>query len=256
MKTLPLIAIVAAFAAFAGNASAETLCAEKGRWGWKIDGPDFSANYTDWQANKAIGQFIGDGNCQDGWTMVHTVDPRIQISGGKVVFDDVVVGTETVTRTKTNTTSVFDGRITSAYNGTAPDVLKGRRAGAADKWKLVSRDGNGGGIYRVVKPGNTSRPKGTQLHFTSDMLVARDNQSGTATTNPYWHRNFRYDQYKDVTTSHTFDAEVPVMGKERRVVSRTFCPSVNSWTFVAPSGEAVATTQGKVGECVTKIITK
>lgn len=254
MKTLPLIAFVATCVAFAGitftvtNASADTLCAEKARFGWKISGPDFSANYTDWQANKAIGQVIGDGNCQDGWTMVSSVDPRIQFGGSKVVFDDVVVGTKTVTRTK----SVFDGRVTSAYNGTAPDVLKGRRAGAADKWKLVSRDGNGGGIYRVVKPGNTSRSKGTKLHFTSDMLIARDNQSGTATTNEYWHRNFRYNQYKDVTTSH----DVDVMGKERRVVSRTFCPSVHTWTFVAPSGEAVATTQGKVGECVTKIITQ
>lgn len=241
MKTLPLIAIVAAFAAFAGNASAETLCAEKGRWGWKIDGPDFSANYTDWQANKAIGQVIGDGNCQSGWTMVHTVDPRIQISGGKVVFDDVVVGTETVTSTK----SVFTGRKTLAFNGSYPTVIRNVDTGM--RKKFIGTDSAGNGLYRTTKDGYF--PKGTVQTWSKDKLAGRDVKSGYTGRNGH---KMRYDQYKDVTTSH----DVDVMGKERRVVSRTFCPSVNSWTFVAPSGEAVATTQGKVGECVTKIITQ
>jgi hypothetical protein len=227
------------------HADTLTLCADQGKFGarpgYKITG--INANFTDWQTNKILGDIIGDGNCQSGWTMHTDIDPRIEY-GSTAVYDDVVVGTETVTNTKT----VFDGRVTSAYNGTAPDVLKGRRAGAADKWKLVSRDGNGGGIYRVVKPGNTSRSKGTKLYFTSDMLVARDNQSGNATTNPYWHRNFRYDQFKDVTTSH----DVDVMGKQRRVVSRTFCPSVYTWIMISPSGEAVASTQGYVAPCIIK----
>mgnify|MGYP003335049996 FL=1 len=255
MKTLPVIAIVATCVAFAGitltvtNASADTLCAEKARFGWKISGPDFSANYTDWQANKAIGQVIGDGNCQSGWAMVSSVDPRIQFGASKVVFDDVVVGTKTVTRTKTNTTSVFDGRKTLAFNGDFPSVIRNVDTGM--RKRFIGVDSSGNGLYRTTKDGYF--PKGTVQVWSKSKLADRDVKSGYSGANGH---KMRYDQFKDVTTSHTFDAEVPVMGKERRVVSRTFCPSVHTWTFVAPSGEAVATTQGKVGECVTKIITQ
>ena len=238
MKNISVIAIVAALVA--SPAAADTLCAEQGRWGWKITGPDFSANYTNHAANTAIGTIIGDGNCQSGWEMVTEIDPRNDTSS-KVVYEPVVVGTRTYYDTK----KVFDGRVTSAYTGEAPSVLKGRRNGAADKWKLVEADGNGGGTYRVTKPGNTSRTKGTKLHFTRDMLIARDNKSGTATTDPYWHRNFRYDQYKDVTTTREGD----VMGVQPRRTTRVKCPSVVSWAFVSPAGDVVAVTQGKVAEC-------
>ena len=247
MKTLPLIAFVATCVAFAGitftvtNASADTLCAEKARFGWKISGPDFSANYTDWQANAAIGQVIGDGNCQDGWTMVSSVDPRVQFGGSKVVFDDVVVGTKTVTRTK----SVFDGRKTLAFNGEFPVVIRNVDTGM--RKRFIGVDSSGNGLYRTTKDGYY--PKGTVQVWSKSKLAGRDVKSGYTGANGH---RMRYDQFKDVTTSH----DVDVMGKARRVVSRTFCPSVHTWTFVAPSGEAVATTQGKVGECVTKIITQ
>lgn len=240
LKYIPIPAILLVAILAATPAFADTLCADKGRWGYKITGSEFSANYTNHAANTAIGEIIGDGNCQSGWEMITEIDPRIDISS-EVVYDRVVVGT----RTRSKTTEVFDGRVTSSYTGEAPSVLKGRPNRAADKWKLVEADGNGGGTYRVTKPGNTSRTKGTELHFSRDMLIARDNKSGTATANSYWHRNFRYDQYKEVTTSR----EIDIMGTQPRRTTRVKCPPVFSWAFVSPSGDVVAVTQGRVVEC-------
>lgn len=64
------------YEAFRNPNLGQLLCAEQGPNGWKLDG-DFNSNYTDWEANREIGELIGDGNCQFGWTITETVDPRI-----------------------------------------------------------------------------------------------------------------------------------------------------------------------------------
>ena len=169
---------------------------------------------------------------------MHTdIDPRIQFGGSTAVYDDVVVGTETVTSTK----SVFTGRKTLAFNGSYPTVIRNVDTGM--RKKFIGTDGAGNGLYRTTKDGYF--PKGTVQTWSKDKLAGRDVKSGY--TGRHGHK-MRYDQYKDVTTSH----DVDVMGKERRVVSRTFCPAVYTWIMISPSGEAVASTQGHVAPCIIK----
>lgn len=249
MKNL-ILASVVALTAFAAPASADLLCADKGRFGWKITGPDFNSNMTDWQANKALGEYIGDGVCMAGFKLVSDVDPRID---GHPSRSTNLTGTESVATVRGSSSSVVTdeaGRITATYNGSAPIVLKGTRSGAADKWKLVQSDGNGGGIYRVTRSGNTTRPVGTELHFTAQMLMDRDN-NGNCTTNPKWCRNLRYTASQDTTTTTT-DYDVETTKTYRTVSQRTICPSVWTYSWVAPSGDVVASTKAKEGPCVTR----
>ena len=217
------------------------ICAYDRPNGWVLEGTH--ATFTDWAANQVIGEAIGDGNCQSGWSMATFIDPRI--TGVVPTTSRTVVsgGLDTVT-----VTVVDAGRKTSAYTGEAPVVLKGRKNGAGDKWRLVQSDGNGGGIYRVVKPGNTSRPVGTELLFDAQMLIDRDNQGGTATTNPRWHRNYRYDAVRDVTTTDTSAVYQTVT-----ITSRTVhCPTSYEWAFISPDGSVSAVTKGEVKPCVVK----
>ena len=217
-----------------------TICAEEARFGWKLSGTPGST-FTDHAANKAIGQVIGDGNCQSGWTMVTDIDPRTTTSTSGTGMWSARQGAVT------STVAQDAGRITSSYQGFAPEVLKGRTNGAGDKWKLVEADGNGGGTYKVKRSGNTSRPVGTELHFTQQMLIDRDNRGGTGTTNEYWWRNFRYAASEDVTTTdQVVNSGVSVTR------TRVMCPSVYDYTFVAPTGEAVAVVNGRVFPCTVK----
>jgi len=216
-----------------------TICAEEARFGWKLSGTAGST-FTDWAANKAIGEVIGDGNCQSGWTMITNIDPRVnqagpaaqvRISSNTEILDRVVVTNDA-------------GRITAAYQGFAPEVLKGRNNGAGDKWKLVEADGNGGGIYKVKRSGNTSRPRGTELHFTQQMLIDRDNQGGTGATNEYWWRNFRYGASRDTVTTTSETTQYRTVTR-----SRVFCPSVYDYVWVSPEGEVTAVVNGRVAPC-------
>ena len=217
------------------------ICAYDRPNGWVLEGTH--ATFTDWAANQVIGEAIGDGNCQTGWSMATFIDQRIP--GVMPTTSRTVVsgGLDTVT-----VTVVDAGRKTSAYNGEAPAVLKGQRGGAGDKWRLVQSDGNGGGIYRVVRSGNTSRPRGTELLFDADMLMARDNQSGDATVNEYWQRNYRYDAVRDVTTTDTSAVYRTVTIKHTHVS----CPPSYEWAFISPDGSVSAVTKGEVKPCVTK----
>ena len=217
------------------------ICAYDRPNGWVLEGTH--ATFTDWAANQVIGEAIGDGNCQTGWSMATFMDQRIP--GVMPTTSRTVVsgGLDTVT-----VTVVDAGRKTSAYNGEAPAVLKGQRDGAGDKWRLVQSDGNGGGTYRVVRPGNTSRPRGTELLFDADMLMARDNQSGDATVNEYWQRNYRYDAVRDVTTTDTSAVYRTVTIKHTHVS----CPPSYEWAFISPDGSVSAVTKGEVKPCVVK----
>ena len=192
-----LISAVVAMATATGVASANpmTLCAKKGANGYVING--HNATTTDWTANKAIGEAIGDGKCQSGWTLQSNMKSAQRSYGG------TSYGTSTSTKVSSETSTVSAGRMTSQYrNGNPPVVLRGTKSGANDKWKLVSPDGNGGGTYKVVRPGNTSRSRGDTLLFTAQMLKDRD-RNGSCTTNSKWCRNLRYGASKDVTKETT-----------------------------------------------------
>jgi len=226
-----------------------TICATEGTRGWKLTGTP-GATFTDWDMNKIIGQIVGDGNCQEGWAMLSSVDPRIMLGNG-IQLNNVDTATDrVVTDTNTVVTTADAGRITAAYQGFAPEVLKGRPNHANDKWKLVAADGNGGGTYKVKRPGNTTRSKGDTLLFTSQMLEDRDH-NGTCTTNAKWCRNFRYGASRDTTTV-TEDYVTTTTRTYTYTGTRVFCPSVWTYTFVSPNGDAVGNVQGRVGECQEK----
>lgn len=248
-----LFATVAIFA-FSGVSQADTLCADKGRWGWKIYGPDFNSNYTDWATNKAIGEAIGDGNCQEGWQMVSDADPRIVYGGSTQLVGSTVDRDRTLTGSSSSVSTADAGRITATYQGFAPEVLKGRslqNGGDASKWKLVSSDGNGGGTYRLTKKGSHPWSVGTTHHFTSQMIIDRDYRNGTATVNPKHYDNLRYAASQDTTTTtNTYEVEETQVHTYNR--TRTFCPTVWTYTFVNPNGEAVASYEGPAGDCTEK----
>ena len=177
-------AVVAMATAGSASASPMTLCAKKGANGYILYG--HNATTTDWAANKAIGEAIGDGKCQSGWTLEANMKSA---KGGRQVTTGTTTGIEVLS---SETSTVSAGRMTSPYrNGNPPIVLKGTKSGANDKWRLVSPDGNGGGVYKVVRPGNTSRSRGDTLLFTAQMLKDRD-RNGNCTTNSKWCRNLRY----------------------------------------------------------------
>lgn len=225
----------------------QTICAEKARFGWKLSG-DAGSTFRDWATNKAIGEAIGDGNCQTGWTMVSSVDQRAFEQLGMGDVSSRGFNQTTVTGVTVETSDA--GRITAPYQGFAPVVLKGRPNHAGDKWKLVEADGNGGGIYKVKRSGNTSRPRGTELHFTQQMLIDRDNQGGTGATNEYWWRNFRYNASRDTTTTDY----AHVTGVTVRTV-RYSCPSQWSYAHVSPTGEMFVYTQ-EAKPCQRKVTTR
>jgi len=231
-----------------GPVTYDNVCASERVRGWLVTG--IPSTMRDWPTTQVIGTTIGDGNCQDGWVMNSTVDPRIQgVPSSKMAGVDTS-SIATLTDTSVGVVTNDAGRITSTYNGSAPVVLKGTASGANDKWRLVTPDGNGGGVYKVVRPGNTSRSKGDTLLFTSQMLQDRD-RNGNCTTNAKWCRNFRYAASQDTTTTvKDFDVETTKTITYNK--TRTFCPSVWTYNFVAPTGEAVGSVQGHVGECVDK----
>jgi hypothetical protein len=256
MKTFMIAAATVVAGVFASTASAQTvvdsdtirLCANKGAFGWVVTG--VNSTTRDWRTNKALGQAIGDGNCQDGWVISSTVDPRIQGAPSSKMAGIDTSSVATPTGTSVGVVTNDAGRITSTYNGSAPVVLKGTTSGANDKWRLVSPDGNGGGVYKVVRPGNTSRSKGDTLLFTSQMLQDRD-RNGNCTTNAKWCRNFRYAASRDTTTTvQDFDVETTKTITYSK--TRTFCPSVWTYTFTSPAGEVVAIKESRAGVCTDK----
>lgn len=252
MKTL-ILASVVALTAFAAPASADLLCADKGRFGWKITGPNYNSNTTDWQAKQALGQAIGDGVCQAGWSLVSTVDHRIVNGPANKVHLDSTSSVATVRGSSSTTVTNSAGLITAPWQGFAPQFLKGRRTaigGSNDKWKLKKTDGDNH-KYKLVKQGNHPWPKGSKHVFTTQDILDRDYKGGTATKGVFLQDKLRYNASKDTTTTVTnYDVETT---RTYNVSSyRTFCPSVWTYAFVSPTGEVVATTKGKERPCTTR----
>ena len=223
-----------------------TVCAEKARFGWKLTG-DAGSAFRDWATNKAIGEAIGDGNCQDGWTMVSSVDQRVfeQLGMGGMTsrgFSQTTVEGVTV---ETNAA----GRITASWQGFAPEVLKGRNNGSNDKWKLMSTDGVNH-TYKLVKKGNHPWPKGSTYVFTDQDIIDRDFKGGTATVIPFLHDKLRYAASRDTTTTDY----ARVTGIIVRTV-RFICPSQWSYAHVSPTGEMFVYTQD-AKPCVRNVSTR
>ena len=230
-----------------GSVTFDNVCAYERENGWVVTG--IPSTMRDWDINTVIGESVGDGNCVDGWSVVSAVDPRIDGVSSRDVRDNTataLVGTD-VTVTTANA-----GRITAEYQGFAPWILKGTQSGANDKWKLVSIDNNGGGTYKVTRPGNTTRSRGDTLLFTAQMLKDRDN-NGNCTTAPEWCRNLRYAASRDttVTTNNMRTTQTRTFTSKREV-----CPSVWSYEFVSPAGEVVAANQEDAKPCTVKTTTR
>ena len=237
-----LIATVVALATSSvSSANPLTLCATKGPNGYVIDG--HNATTTDWQANKAIGEAIGDGNCQSGWSLQANMKSA---KGGRQVTTGTTKGIEVLS---SETSTVSAGRMTSPYrNGNPPVVLKGTKSGANDKWRLVSPDGNGGGTYKVVRPGNTSRSKGDTLLFTAQMLKDRD-RNGNCTTNSKWCRNLRYGASKDVTKETTETTTY-----RTKTVRIQVCPHSYDFLWRNMFGQLVAKVEQDIVPCRWKTV--
>lgn len=203
------------------------------------------ATMTDWTTKTAVANTIGAGRC--GTVNTDTlVDPRV---GGVVPSKKGTIRSTQMVQAS-STVQVDAGRKAAAYNGTAPTVIRGPRSRANDRWSLVSADGNGGGIYRVTKSGNTTRPIGTQLHFTSQMLQDRDLKGGTCVTAPKWCRKMRYDAVKDVTTGAVYETTTT---RTRTTYVET-CPSTFTHTF-SIGGKAIGQHTTGGGECTVKRVT-
>ena len=228
--------------AFANVASASTftLCAEEARNGWKLEGG--SATFTDWSANQAIGEMIGDGNCQSGWTLVTDIDPRV---------DGVAPASRTRNSSNsfvTNVTTVTNdaGRITASWQGFAPEVLLGRpvaNGGDGTKWKLIDTDGVNH-TYKLKRVGIHPWPRGSRWVATDQDIIDRDFKGGTAIVSRLREDKLRYAASRDTTTTDT--------QTDRYVTYTTFsisCPSVYDYTWLSPEGEAVAFVAGEVRPC-------
>jgi hypothetical protein len=176
--------------ATAGAASADpmTLCAKKGANGYILYG--HNATTTDWAANKAIGEAIGDGKCQSGWTLQSNMKSA---KGSRQVTTGTAKGIE-VTSSETSTVSA--GRKTGAFNGNFPSVIRNVDTGA--RKKFIGTDSAGRGLYKLTN--NGFYPKGTVQTWSKARLAARDVNSGY--TGPNAHK-LRYDASKDVTKETT-----------------------------------------------------
>lgn len=226
-----------------------TICATEGTRGWKLTGTP-GATFTDWNMNQIIGEMVGDGNCQEGWSMLSSVDPRITLGNGTQLNNVDTATDRVVTDTNTVVTTADAGRITAAWQGFAPEVLKGRNNGSNDKWKLMSTDGVNH-TYKLVKQGNHPWSKGTEHVFTDQMIIDRDFKGGTAVVDPFYYDKLRYAASRDTTTVNQ-DYVTTTTRTYTYTGTRVFCPSVWTYTFVSPNGDAVGNVQGRVGECQEK----
>ena len=267
MKSL-IIAATAALT-FATTASAQTganldlndmtICAEKARFGWKLSGTP-GATFTKWDTNKAIGEMIGDGNCESGWSMSTSMDARVFEEMGmssRSSFDSTgtaVTGVSVDTvdagrMTNRNVIDAFDvGNInTDAVKITmAPAVVIINESSGAKK-KFVKFE-NGSAYYRVVREGTTpgALPRGTIQEWNFRKWIEQTNALGCTGINCH---KTRYHASRDVTTTESTTTQY-VNVKSVRVS----CPTVYDYVFTGPSG-AVVVNNGRAKACTTKIST-
>lgn len=249
-------AFVLPSASFADSVKYDNVCASERDNGWVVTG--IPSTMRDWPMTQVIGSSIGDGNCQDGWVMNSTVDPRIQGVASTGSTNTETSSVSTLTGTSVNVVTNAAGRITASWQGFAPERLKGlpiSKGGRGDKWKLISSDGTNH-TYKLVKRGNHPWPKGSTYVFTDQAIIDRDYLGGTSTkpNDAAWNDKLRYGASRDTTTTvQNFDVETTKTVTYTK--TRTFCPSVWTYSFVAPNGDAAGSVQGNVGECVDERVT-
>ena len=200
----------------------------------------------DWRTNKALGQAIGDGNCQDGWVISSTVDPRIQgVPSSKMAGIDTSSVAALTGSASSVETAVTPKGITAAYQGYAPPRLFNVTTGAMKN--LVGYDNNGRALYKILNgnnAGNVQTWSETKLLDRSVRDGCRPNQTNNC------HR-LRYDSAVDTTTTvQNFDVETTKTITYTK--TRTFCPSIWTYTFTSPSGEVVAIKESRAGVCTNK----
>ncbi len=236
-----------------------TICAEKARFGWKLSGTP-GATFTAWDTNKAIGEIIGDGNCQSGWSMSTNTDARVFEEMGmssRSSFDstgtavtDVSVDTVDAGRmTNRNVIDAFDvGNVdTDVVKITmAPAVVIINESTGAKK-RFVKFE-NGSAYYRIVREGTTpgALPQGTVQEWNFRKWIEQTNALGCTGTNCH---KTRYHASRDITTTESTTTQY-VNVKTVRVS----CPTVYDYVFSGPSG-AVVVNNGRAKACATKIST-
>lgn len=223
-----------------------TICATEGAHGWKLEGI-VASNFTDWQTNRAIGELIGDGNCQEGWQMVSEGDPRIfeQLGMSNTSRSNFSVNTvldssvEKVDAGKLRLLNSRDDPI-AAYNP-APVIIN-KDTGA--KKKLVGWE-NGEAKYKIVRQGDfpNAPAVGTVQNWNLGNWVIKNemfrypDDSGDCYQGFNCHKA-RYWASRDITTTE---------GQTDRYVTvrteRFHCPTQWSYAHVAPTGETFVYTQ-------------
>ena len=216
-----------------------TICAEKARFGWKLEGI-VASNFTDWQTNRAIGELIGDGNCQEGWKMVSESDPR--------VFEEM--GMRNTSRSNFSINTVLDSNVEKVDAGKirvrefdpvvswvpAPVIIN-KDTGA--KKKLVGfSDDRTEAKYKIVRQGDhpNAPPVGT-IQRWNYMKWIWNNEMFDCNQGKNCHKA-RYWASRDITTTE---------GQTDRYVTvrteRFYCPTQWSYAHVAPTGETFVYTQ-------------
>ena len=253
MKTFMIAiasAVVGAFAvssvSFADSVTYNNVCASEQDNGWVVTG--IPAGMRDWSMTQVIGSSIGDGKCQDGWVMKSTVDPRIQgASVGSTNTETSSVSTLTGT-TVDVVTNAATNRLTAEYQGYAPARLFNITTGV--RKNLVGYDNRGRAIYVRL-----NGPKAGQTQKWSEAkLLDRSVRDGCRQSQRNGCHRLRYDASFDTTTT-VQDFDVETTKTVTYTKTRTFCPSVWTYDFVAPNGDAAGTVQGNVGECVDERVT-
>ena len=230
------------------------LCAEEKRNGWVLSGGH--AGFTDWATNQAIGQAIGDGNCQT-WTMSTEIDNRVleQLGMGStntVENTDTVVDVtvEKVDAGKLRLLNYFDDPYAAWH---AAPVIINKDTGA--KKKLVGVD-NGVAKYKIVRAGNL--PNGPAVGTVQNWDLGRWIQQNemfrypvsTDNSGDCWQtyncHKARYWASRDITTTErTTTRSVTV------VSVNVFCPATYDYIFSGPDG-VVVVNEGEPKACNVK----
>ena len=247
-----IASVVTAVAAlsFSSVASADVeyrICAEKGKRGWILtDGP--GAVFTDWQANKVIGEMIGDGRCQSGWTMVTEFDPRTSnhVQTNKSNFAN---GGESTSSTETtdakSRTNLRFNRGLNKFGAVPESYVNGNGV----TFNFGSHN-TGAGTITYIRSTDSKPFVNPYAFFNDKDPNSNSNDCGPGKTYGKCMQQYSFNRKRDTVTTNT---EVASSGYTV-TRKRTFCPTSVEWTMVAPNGVSVVKTAGRVFPCKTQVI--